>query len=128
MATNWEKALAPDVEWREAYAYVAEYTRTILTGYDGPDLTTGQLVERMWPKAPGDPGYQRQRLFKALMALAPRGLADCCHRGAERPRGHFGGKAGKVKPIVRPWLWHAPGERHFEAVMRPTCPHCGGEL
>lgn len=130
MSRHWIEALAPDKTSRQASDFVAECARSALSNYKGHDLTTTQLAEKLWPKAEGDPGYQRQRLFKVLAWLAIRDLADCCHRGDERKRGKQGRRIKEGQPVktVRPWLWHAPGEPHFEAVLPPTCPHCGGRL
>lgn len=101
---------------------VRDSVRAFLASYGKPiPLTTRELVLATQDSTATP--EQRQKVYKALMHLAVRDLADCCTRGEPRPRGRKG-----EGPVVRPWLWHAPAEPHFEAIMPPTCPHCGGAL
>jgi hypothetical protein len=134
---EWATLLAPDVEWLHAYPRIAGAARLYLSGLkEGERITTSQLGEALMPyirctvadKELGNDkrARARQRLFKGLMALATRALADCCERGAPRPVGRRPKADAKV---IQPWLWHAPtGVPNFEAVIRPSCPHCGGTL
>lgn len=103
-----------------------------------PDLeiSTTDLAKAIWPasRAPTAAEKQgRQRLFKVLARAAERELAAYCHRGepVERLGMRYNGK-GKpptyAPQTVRPWLWHSEREPHLEAIIRPVCPHCGGEL
>lgn len=124
LPAEWTAALAPNVEWRAAYATVAREARFFLThsplAADVP-LSTTELVEHLFPEklARGAGIEARKRIFKGLAALATHDLADCASRGAEQR------KMGKVS---RPWLWHPPAERNPEAVETKHCPHCGGAL
>lgn len=78
---------------------------------DAP-LTTGQLVERIYPIALAKKeGHEaRTRFFQVLMYAAPRDLSDCAMRGpARRMR-------GKTKTI-KPWLWCESGDKNEEAAV-----------
>jgi hypothetical protein len=118
--TDFNAALAPAVEWREAYAAVEREARAllILNGDPRENYTTAEMVEALYPEAlaRGDGITARKRIFKALAALATKGLADCATRGEPRKLRH-------ANKMVRPWLWHAPAERNDEAGQ--ICPHCG---
>ncbi len=115
--------LAQGVDWKIAYAEVEKHAREILTrySYQRPDgVGTTELAEALLPAefVRGDGTlYIRRRIFKALAALATRGLADCATPG-ETIKGKFGPK--------RPWRWHAPtpGYVHAPAV----CKTCGRPL
>lgn len=106
-------ALAADNGWQSAYAYVEETVRERLSDPDtvarlhleADTLSTTALVELLWPEqfAKGDGITARKRLYKALKALATRGLADCAERGVSEER-----VIGGVKRFARPWRWHAP--------------------
>jgi hypothetical protein len=108
-----QTALAADNDWQGAYAYVEESVRERLSDPDTvarlhleqDTLSTNQIVELMWPErfAKGDGITARKRLYKALKALATRGLADCCERGPQVEVVIAG-----VKRFARPWRWHAP--------------------
>lgn len=127
---DWTKALAPDVPWQQAYEMVrdqAAWQLELNVLWDGRrTVTTAELVEAMWPEAlaRGDGIVARRRLFKALAALATRGLSRYCTKGPARKHKTTG------RPIV-PWMWHAP---NTDAPADPpraevvTCPHCGGTL
>lgn len=118
----WNELLAPAVGWQDAYAHVERSAREYLaTGKRDDNWTTTELVEALYPEqfARGDGITARARIFKALAALAPRGLADCATRGPERRLKHS-------NKMVRPWLWHAPAERNAEAAA--VCPNCGKPL
>jgi hypothetical protein len=126
---DWDKAMAPNVPWQEAYATVERMARAHLEHnpmLDG-DLSTADLVDALYPEewARGEGVTARKRIFKSLAALATRGLAAYCHRGPERKLAHSA-------KMVRPWLWHAPREANVEAQaagFKPiTCPHCGGRF
>lgn len=126
---DWDKALSPSVSWQEAYATVGRMARAHLEHnpmLDG-DMSTADLVDALYPEewARGEGITARKRIFKALAALATRGLADCCHRGPERKLRHSG-------KMVRPWLWHSPREANVEAQAANSkpiiCPHCGGNF
>lgn len=106
-------ALATDNDWHSAYAYVEETVRGRLSDPDTvarlhleqDTLSTTDLVELLWPQqfVQGDGILARKRLYKALKALATRGLADCCERGQQEER-----VIGGVKRFAHPWRWHAP--------------------
>lgn len=120
----WNSKLAPEIGWKEAYQHVELTTRAWII--NSPRLahepiSTNELVEAMYPEALaiGAGIAARHRIFKALMALATHGLADCCTRGPERKRAHS-------NLPIRPWLWHHPKERNIEAVNK--CPQCGQEI
>lgn len=130
--SEWNKTLAPDVPWKEAYALVAEQSKAILISRGierGAEnmLTTSELVELLYPGqfARGEGILARQRIYKALLAQAIRDMADCCMRDTAVKKGYYMGKK------VQGWRWHAPtGEPHAEAkgVRRKLCPHCGQDI
>lgn len=116
--SEWNRLLAEAVPWAEAYPAVEREARAylVVTTDGGLRCTTGELVEALYPEqfAKGDGITARKRIYKALAALATRGLADCCTKGEPRPLKH------NKKKLVRPWLWHAP------LAKEPNrCPHCG---
>lgn len=127
MATpaEWNAALAASVPWAEVYPVVEREVRGLLTRYEedkpGFRWTTNTLVRTLYPEdeARGYGLVARDRLYKAVLHLATQSLADCASRGEPR-KGKFG--------IIKPWLWHAPGERNSEAAPISCCPHCGGVL
>lgn len=117
-----DAALAHGVDWKPAYTYVANLAGLFLEtrGPRSKPLGTAELVERLYPVAAarGEEGtHARQRMFKALAALARRDLASYASRGAVRVNGFGRG--------VKPWVWHPPTEPNPEAIKPPTCPHCG---
>lgn len=120
----WNVTMAEAVPWQEAYKAVEMAARDKLAGIERT-LTTNELVEELYPEQfAREAGITaRKRIYKALAALATRGLADCASRGEPRKLRH-------AKKLVRPWLWHAPTvELNPEAVAANTvrqCPHCGG--
>lgn len=122
-AHEWNRALHANVPWQEAYATVEREARQVLSFHGslfaGETLTTDELVETLYKEADarGDGILARKRIYKALLALATHGLADCATRGEERALKHNRNK------IIRPWLWHAP-----KAPEVKKCPHCQGEL
>lgn len=123
--SQWNIALAPSVAWQSAYADVEKQARAHLTANPCIDdgCSTEELVEALYPLrlAQGDGILARRRIYKALAALATRGLADCATRGAPR-------NLGKTKNTkIRPWLWHEPREKNPESKGN-ICPHCGGAL
>lgn len=123
---QWTEVLAPDEPWQKAYAVVATEARAMLSDnvlFAGKEVSTGVLADSLFPVtfARGDGILARRRLFRALLALAPRELADCCHRGEAKRMRHS-------TRLIRPWIWHAPRERNSEAEELRACPHCGGIL
>lgn len=136
-ADQWAAILAPEKSWREAYPPVANAAADILRLYDphvsaDSVLSTNELVEKLWPLSTVNGLEQvkaRQRVYQALKAMATRELADWCRRGEPHKARVPQGRNGGFKTIeVRPWLWSKYGSPHAEAVARPTCPHCGGQL
>lgn len=124
---DWANMLRGDVPWATAYAEVAKVVRQWLMAHpiaEDHSISTHDLVEGMFPEslAVGDGIYARRRLYKALMAQATRGLADCCTRGPATKK--FGPSKGG--PTIRPWKWHQPSQPNSEHVSK--CPHCGQEL
>ena len=116
------QAVAPTVPWQVAYKAVEEKVRVFLSTVPVTEyLTTSDLVEELFPEelARGDLIYHRRRVFKALAALATRGLSDCTTRGDPK---HL----GNTKQMVRPWHWHQsiPGRTPPAAV----CQTCGKPL
>lgn len=113
-ALEWDVALAPNIPWQNAYALVEKSARLHLLHnpkIDGDTLSTAAFVEIIYAESSmrGDAGlYARRRIFKALAALATRGLSDCCTRGPEK---HI----GRTKRTGRPWFWHAPTAPNAEA-------------
>lgn len=124
LAHVWNATLAPDVGWKLAYAEVERVSRIMLTArpVPGDGHTTAEMVELLYPEAQarGDGILARRRIFKALDALATRGLADCAHRGAER-------KVKHGTRMIRPWRWHEPRQPNEEALAN-VCSKCGRPL
>lgn len=121
----WATILAPSQHWRECYPIVAGEARRVLKTL-GPDqsISTAHLVDQFLPESVIRGAEQvdaRQRMFRALMALAVHDLSDCASRGPEE-RNSFG--------VMRRWNWHTPTEPNPDAKLpgRRTCPHCGGPL
>lgn len=115
LPAEWNRDLAATVPWEPAYATVEREAKAFLSGsvLADSDCGTAELVEHLYPLnlARGEDGvYARNRIFKALDALAKHGLRDYCHKGEPR--------LNKAKKMSRPWLWHGPRER-------PKCPTCG---
>lgn len=114
-------ALHPGNSWEIAYPVVEHETRALLEREtqhtaDNPQWSTTELVEALWPEetARGDMILRRQRLFKALAALAEHALSDCATKGEEQ-RSKFG--AGRT---IRPWLWHKPVNDRFSVAAKAT--------
>lgn len=101
---QWAEALAPEVPWQKAYPIVAEQARLHISHnvLVGEECSTSELVEALFPErlARGESITARKRIFKALTALAPRGLKDYCHKGEPM-------RAGMMKG-ARPWRWQPP--------------------
>jgi hypothetical protein len=135
---EWNAALSANVPWQQAYATVETATRALLNAWPDDEYgATSDLVEELYPMklVRGDDGvYARKRIFKALMALAPRGLKDCCKKGAPKRRFGNGG------PMIQPWEWFKPGfpsdriiltpapetiERKTDVDMNGNCVCCG---
>lgn len=114
---QWNAVLAPAVTWQDAYAAVEEQVRLLLSryAYQRPEgATTAEVVEALYPfgDTRGLEGLKaRARIFKALAALATRGLADCATRGDP--------VTNKMGKTVRPWRWHAPDPNVVK-----SCPTC----
>lgn len=111
-------ALHPANGWEVAYPVVAHEARAMLDSGDEGDnqmWTTEETVEALWPEAlaRGEMILRRQRLYKALAALAEHELSDCCTKGPERKLKH-GGK------MIRPWLWHKPILDDIANIARAT--------
>lgn len=141
---QWNKALAPEVPWPEAYAVVEREVRALLTAERGCVFATAEVVQEIYQEHPTshDPvGMDaRRRIFKALRALATRGLKDCCTKGEPEPSTTFAGRT------IQRWRWHAPHSEQlsehgngvgpiaatFIAAATPTapirCPRCGHRL
>jgi hypothetical protein len=123
----WTEAHRSKPTWQAFYPYVAQQTRAYLRAHplaeDGT-LSTHELVEVMFPEqlAVGEGIVARRRIYKALMALTIRDLADCCTRGPKQKL--FGPTKGG--PAVRPWRWHQPTVANNEHIN--CCPKCGQEL
>lgn len=107
-------ALAEAVPWEVAYEVVKQ---RVIEALSDPDtvarlhleqqtLSTKELAELLWPEAlaRGEGITARKRLFKALAALAPRGLSEYCTRGEPTRNKRLGRD-------VRPWRWHSKRKR-----------------
>lgn len=116
MTLDTTRALAnPEVSWREFYPHVEAEAKAILSPLaEGITLTTNELAERIWPRHESrgaDDQKRRQRVYRALFALAENGLAVYCTRQApeKRPGG----------TLARPYAWHAAKERPAPASPEP---------
>lgn len=103
---DWDEILAPSVPWQDAYAIVEREVRAFILATPAGRvsyLTTDEVVSGLYPEqfAKKEGVTARKRLYKALAALATKGLADCVTRGEPR-------RLGNTKKMIRPWLWHAP--------------------
>lgn len=101
--------------WEAAYSVVEMAAHAYLFTANARDMSTADLVEVLYPEAEarGEDGiWERNRVFKALNALATHGLKDCARRGPA--------KTNRFGSLVRPWLWSAPGDVSVEKVC-PTC-------
>lgn len=103
---DWNAALHPGVNWKQAYATVALEARAHLLKLDPSrePLSTNELVEALYPEAlsRGEGITARKRIYKALFALAEHSLADCATQGAA-----YKNRMGQTR---RPWSWHYPKE------------------
>lgn len=120
---DWNEHLEPQRPWRHAYWIVEVEVRNVLSQdrFAHDLLSTTALVELLYPVqfAVGGGRAARNRIFKALAALATRGLAEYTTRGEPV-------KIKRLGKLARPWLWHAP---RAQAAEEPNCcPHCGEEL
>ncbi len=121
---EWITAMAQDVPWQKAYEVVRVQAAALLNhsvvAADG--MSTTELVEALWPEryAPGAFIFQRRRVFKALMALASRGLAEYCTLGPP--------KLNRMRQTVRPKRWHSRLHSVVAAPLVQRCPHCGKEF
>lgn len=121
---QWTELLA-DKSWPEAYPLIEKLVRATLANVSADrSWSTEELVNCICPKAACPPAHPqssnklgqpehadtRDKLFRALKALAPRGLADCCHRGPAR-------KMRGIGRIIRPWLWHCSGPANNDSVV-----------
>lgn len=96
---QWDKAMAPDVPWTDAYGTVEREARELLSHSTAATFSTTGLVDALlMPGTVQD--FTRKRVFKATKALATRGLADCCTKGEPE-------KNAYAQTIHR-WTWHAP--------------------
>jgi hypothetical protein len=128
-AAQWIETLAPNKSWREAYPVVAHQAREVLGGITDP-ISTAQLANTLWPTGTitGVAGIKvRARIFQALKAMATRELAAYARRGDPYHRKIFNRGRWSAQ-VARPWLWADYGIANAEAISRPKCPHCGGEL
>ena len=120
----WHYNLRREVHWKDAYAFVERHARHFLESEPtGKNWTTTELVEFLYPWGvePNDPEehHVRQRIFKALAALATRGLSDCASRGTPRQLGQLDAKGTPEVKTIRPWLWHSPTSPNPESVAKP---------
>ncbi|MDR3562067.1 MAG: hypothetical protein P4N59_11615 [Negativicutes bacterium] len=116
-ANSLDRPLLLAAEWQVAYPHVANVVREYLSTLPVYEmLSTDELVEHLIPPAScrGDDVTVRNRVYKALAALATHDLADCATRGPER-------RMAKLGKNIRPWLWHAPVPLEPGTI---TCPHC----
>lgn len=122
--------LAEDVPWPDCYHRLEHEVRVALTQADVPPdrpIYTAQLVAGLYPPDDGTDsqphtGRAKQRMFRGLMALATRGLADCATRGKVplRPGSSRTGAYGGSPRF--PWLWHRPIPRTNPEEHRPNPP------
>tara|TARA_R110000868_G_scaffold217532_2_gene467634 strand:- start:747 stop:1121 length:375 start_codon:yes stop_codon:yes gene_type:complete len=116
---EWNKLLAENVPWRQAYTSVAREAKAYLEITQPAEaLSTAEMVEALYPaeEARGSVGIvARRRMFRAFAALAEHDMKDWVTKGDPR-RNKFG------KTVV-PLRW-----RPYVEPPAPTCPHCGGAL
>lgn len=110
---EWDRLLAPEIEWQRAYRSVGSEAKRVLDALPfAATLTTAELVEALYPQqyARDKAGLDaRQRIFRALAAMATRDLARYASRGEPR-------QLKKLKKVVRPWIWHGDvGSANVEA-------------
>jgi len=125
----WIELLAAQRAWRDCYPIVAHKVCAALAGETEP-ISTSALAEALWPVASVEGVIAvkcRQRLFQALKAMATRELAAYARRGEAYQRKVFNHGRWVIQ-TARPWLWADYGIANVEAITRPKCPHCGGEL
>ncbi len=107
--TFWVMAMHPSVPAKQAYEDIATAARKILTSAK-KSISTSELVEKIFPSKEATSPVRRaarDRIFKAMQALAVHELADCAERGPARKNTY-----GKM---IKPWLWHAPSASNGEA-------------
>lgn len=104
LPNEWNAAMN-GTPWQDAYAAVerevkAAFAHNPLLEHD--TLSTSGLVEVLYPEtyARGDGALARRRIFKALQALATRGLSAYASQGPS--------KLNRMKVSVRPWFWRQP--------------------
>lgn len=106
IAHEWNAGLAPDIGWQIAYAVVEREVKALFAAnplYEHDTIGTSELVEALYPETyvrSDEARAARQRIFKALQALATRGLSAYAFQGPE--------KLNRMKVRVRPWFWRAP--------------------
>lgn len=103
--SEWNAALAADRPWQEAYATVEQQVKVLFAHnplYEHDTLGTSTLVEALYPEtyARGEGVTARRRIFKALQALATRGLQDYATKGPA--------KLNRMHVMARPWVWRKP--------------------
>lgn len=101
------------------WANVASAARALLIEQaTDKEWSTTELATRLMPSAFSV--IHSKVVYSLLSKLASYELADCCQRGVARR-----GQGPMRNKIVRPWIWHAPTQRHAEALpIRAVCPTC----
>ena len=100
---GWIDALAPEQEWRGAYAVIEREAKAFLDGQPASAFfTTTALADELFPPPAKDnetAKAARQRLFRGFAACAEHGLKPYCQKGA--PKTIFG-------KAVTPLVWRKP--------------------
>jgi len=112
-AAGWEAVLAPAVHWKRCYPAVTEIVRAELSAWKGDPLYASELVERLWPAVDCVSDARRrmrQRLFKALRAVAEHDLRDWCRLTGETHL--YMGRRIEV------WKWFDPNRSPTGATVR----------
>lgn len=104
--SEWNAVMATEQPWQIAYPAVETAVRALFAAnplYEHDTLGTSALVEALYPETyvrSDEARLARKRIFKALQALATRGLSDFAFQGVP--------KLNSMKVSVRPWFWRAP--------------------
>lgn len=106
----WSNALDPNNSWQKAYETVHHEARGYLTQMPGPSISTNALVEALFPlmSTRGAGAEARDRIYKALKALATHDMKDCATY--KDPEMLYGKQ-------IRRTIWLKP---------RPKCEACNG--
>lgn len=125
---DWMRELAPSIKNNHARRKVVEQVRIELELAAPAELSTAELVERMYPLklAIGEAGIRaRQRIFDCLMSPRERDLGSFWRYGPPREN--------RFKQMIRPklWSWAPPAQGTSDEPAQGACvvcPHCHKEI